>query len=214
MNSLNMLLSKIVTVKDNCDYRLGDVIFKKGFKWEESLENVLNNPIYNNTILKKYLEIVQKQQFKIDILYEICETYKYIYEIPNEKTLVIHVRAGDVCVHKWFMTKNYIDLIKKYVDKDNSVENIVFVITFSYGEYKERNLWLYSEEKQKQNINTFTNILNACIKEFPNLIFDIYSNENIDKDLIYCIFSTHFIGDVGGFSDLINILRLYKNNIL
>ena len=75
MNSLNMLLSKIVTVKDNCDYRLGDVILKKGFKWEESLENVLNNPIYNNTILKQYLEIVQKQQFI------------NIYKIPNEKHL-------------------------------------------------------------------------------------------------------------------------------
>jgi len=205
-----VLLRKIKTIKNNTDYRLGDVIFHQGFKWDISMRQILNNSIYDDTILKKYLKLNGTKQCDIQLLYRICNQLKHNYIIPDKYTLVIHVRAGDVCVHSWFLKKDYDKLIKKFVDNhENDIKRIVFVIAFSYGEYTERNLWLYTDEKQQQNIQQFGNVLESCINTYPHIVFDIYSNINIDNDLIFCVFSKYFISDEGGFSHLINRLRKY-----
>lgn len=212
--NIDTLLKRIVILKNHTDYRIGDLVFHKGNRWKKSLNNVLNNPIYDDTILKRYLKIIGENNYNLHTLYTICNEFKNVYVTPDDFTLVIHVRAGDVCVLPWFMKKQYVYLIEQYLKQSgNSINKVVFVITYSYCEYFEKNLWLYTEEKQNKNVNTFKTILETCINTYPNINFDVYSNKHIDTDLIYCVYAKYFVPDEGGFSNIIMRLREINQNI-
>jgi hypothetical protein len=45
------LINNIKLLKHNSDYRFSDVINKLGERWEQSGNMVLNNEVYNKTIL-------------------------------------------------------------------------------------------------------------------------------------------------------------------
>ena len=49
------LLQKVKILKENSDYRVADIIFHKGYRWTHSKDKVLNDPKYNDTILKNHL---------------------------------------------------------------------------------------------------------------------------------------------------------------
>ena len=75
---------------------------------------VLNNKTYNKTILHEYLKINGLYNTtNLNILLEIIEKYNSDNNlpIPQNNEIVIHLRMGDVVVHKWFLNKNYIELI-------------------------------------------------------------------------------------------------------
>lgn len=169
------------------DYRLGDILLRRGYRWQDSMNKVLTEDKYKNTILYKHLffgeplsTIVQKSQ----------------YEKPDPDELVIHIRAGDVVVHDWFLKKDYDNYITNY-------NKITFVVCYTYCEYTEKQWWLYTDEKQKKNEDLLYEKLFNIIKKFPTKKFKIVSNTDADKDFVYMSSSLHFIPDVGGFSEII-----------
>ena len=129
------------------------------------------------------------------------------YIIPNKNEIVIHLRAGDVIEFKWFLQKDYIKLINDILKKNSSINKCTIVCCLSYGDYKEKNLWLYSDEKNKKNLYKIKKLLSKLINNFDNIKFDIISNKNIDKDICYMYKSKYFIKDNGGISLLIEELR-------
>ena len=44
------LISKIKTLSNNSDYRIADIVYKKGERWKHSAQQVLTNDKYDNTI--------------------------------------------------------------------------------------------------------------------------------------------------------------------
>ena len=211
--SIHELMNKIITLKKNSDYRIGDVILHRGLRWKKTINDVLSKSIYEGTILREYLEKVGTNAPDLDLLFTICEQHKTKYIVPDETTLVIHIRAGDVCVHEWFFKKDYVTIIDRQISKSlNEIQKITFVICFSYCEYTEKGWWVYTENKQQLNIQKLTIILQKCIDAFPNISFDVYSNHNTDKDLIFCVFAKRFVCDEGGFSQIMNMLREKKRN--
>ena len=105
------LINNIKTLKHNSDYRVSDVIYKLGERWEHSGNAILKNEKYNETILQSYLKINGLyNQPNLEILLKLIEKYNSHNNlpIPQNNEIVIHLRMGDVVVHDWFLSKNYI----------------------------------------------------------------------------------------------------------
>jgi hypothetical protein len=218
------LINNIKILKHNSDYRISDVIYKSGERWEHSGNMILKNEKYNETILQDYLKIIGiYDNFNLNILLEIIKKYNSNNNlpIPQDNEIVIHLRLGDVVVHNWFLSKNYIELINNILKNNNNINKITFVTCFSYQEWspeqlylrKNAPLWEYTEEKQNKNIEQITILFNNIISLLPNIEINIYSNYNIDYDMCYCVLSKHFIYDNGGFSNLLFKLNNLNKNI-
>ena len=193
-NNIESLISQVQILKENSDYRCGDIVYHRGARWQHSKNQILNNPKYENTIFRNFLK-------------------KNNLPIPDDDELVIHLRMGDVVQHNCFLSKNYINLIKK-IKKNNTINKITIVTSFAYQTWSQESihlrkntpLWDYTHEKQEKNEKSLFKLLSNIQDKF-NLPITIYSNKIIDVDLCYCVFSKHFIKDAGGFSELMEKLN-------
>jgi hypothetical protein len=210
------LINKIKLLKSNKHYRFGDVIMHKGFYWKESTKHILENKEFEDSILRNYIEACPNKNLNnknpeytkllLNIVNKKIKEKKYI--LPENNELVIHLRLGDVVNHDWFLQKNYKKIIESYVKKHNVVK-VTFCTAFHYGNYTEKNLWIYDDDKHKKNILKLSEKLNNIIK-IPNIYIDFISSKNPDDDFIYMVNSKYFVNDSGGFSKL--ILDLHKES--
>jgi hypothetical protein len=221
-NNIMNLIDNIKTLKHNSDYRVSDIVYKLGERWQHSGDMVLKNEKYKDTILHKYLKINGlNNKPNLNVLLKIIETYNSHNNlpIPQNNEIVIHLRMGDVVVHDWFLSKNYIELINNILKKNNNINKLTFVTCFAYQEWSKESLhlrkhaplWEYTQEKQNKNIEKIDILFNNILRFFPNMEINIYSNDDIDKDMCYCVLSKNFIHDNGGFSNLLLKLHNLKN---
>lgn len=219
-NNIESLISQVQILKENSDYRCGDIVYHIGERWQHSKNQILNNPKYENTLFKNFLEKNNGKDSNFKFLLKCIEEYcsDNNLPIPDDDELVIHLRMGDVVVHNWFLRKNYINLIKE-VKKNNTISKITIVTSFAYQAWSQESihlikkapLWDYTDEKQEKNERSLFELLSNIQDQF-NLPITIYSNKNIDVDLCYCVFSKHFIKDEGRFSKLMEKLNQLKLN--
>ena len=221
-------LKKVKILKENSDYRVSDIIYHLGYRWEHSKNKVLSEPKYNDTILKNHLLNCDEDN-NLKHLLQCIRNYNNKNNLikPSKDELVIHLRMGDVVENEWFMKKKYINMIKNLIKysyfNKQKINKITIVTCFAYQVWSEDSLefskdnkvyWNYTDEKQEKNNKAFLNFINKLRKNFK-LPIKIYSNTNIDKDFCYCVFSNYFINDKGGFSKLLlklNILDKKQNN--
>jgi len=206
-------IKDIKIIKHNSDYRIADVVNKCGERWEHSGNMILNNEKYASTILRSYLnQIGLYQKPDLNVLLNVIKQFNLENNlpVPDINELVIHLRLGDVVVHHWFLSKNYIALIHEKLIKNKNIKKITFVTCFAYQEWSKESLhlrinaplWDFTEEKQNKNVEKVTLLFDNILKTFPSIEIKIYSNFEIDKDLCYCVLSKNYIHDNGGFSDL------------
>ena len=131
------------------------------------------------------------------------------YELPLISELVIHLRLGDVVVKNWFLNKNYINIIKQYIN-NNNISKVTFCTAFHYGNNVTQKLWIYSDKKHNKNINKLNIVFSNVLKHF-NIVIDVRSSADIDSDFIYMIKAKYFVKDEGGFSKLTEELNNYMN---
>ena len=204
------------------NYRLGDIIRKKGQIWNNpntdlksfhegdrnSAKNYLINvsKLYPESYASKYLKYVEfPKSFKIkdlDILKKIF--VESTYGKPSEDSLVIHLRLGDALNDKYKDNYSYnIDHYHKLYEKiKNKVEiKRVDIIT-----------GLHKNEKTKESNDKLNEIKNIFSKTYPT---EIIITKNPDKDLYYMCHSKYFARSGGGFSELVvDYLKQDKNNIV
>lgn len=206
----NILIHKIQLLKSNQHYRFGDVIFHFGYYWKESTKFILEHNDFKNSILRNYIEkcsdnnLGSKNSEYVKLLSDIAQVKikEKKYTLPEDDELVIHLRLGDVVVHNWFLKKNYRNIIENYITKYN-ITKVTLCCAFHYGNFTEKNLWIYSDEKHQKNILLLSKVL-INIMEIPNIYIDIISSKNPDDDFIYMVNSKYFVKDVGGFSNIIS----------
>tara|TARA_B110000971_G_C19991266_1_gene492089 strand:+ start:425 stop:1651 length:1227 start_codon:yes stop_codon:yes gene_type:complete len=208
------LINKIKLLKSNKHYRFGDVIMHSGHYWKESTKHILENKEFEDSILRHYIEACPDKNLNntnpeyakllLNIVKKKIKENKYI--LPKNNELVIHLRLGDVVFNRRFLQKNYKKIIESYVKKHNVVK-VTFCTAFHYGNYIERNLWIYDDDKHQKNISKLSKKLNSIMK-IPNIYIDFISSKNPDDDFIYMVNSKYFVKDFGGFSKLI----LYLHN--
>lgn len=207
------LTNKIVLLKEENSikrhYRFGDVVMHKGHYWRESTEFVLAQDHLKDTVLREYLERcpdrnrIQINPHRLRLLYSILQRKGYPRPAPDE--LVIHLRAGDVVQTKWFLQKNYVQIIQQFVDNCR-INKVTFCTAFHYGNNITQNKFLFTPEKHRVNIQKMTELFNRVLRRFPHLQVDVKSSTDIDEDFAYMVMATHFVQDEGGFSKLIKEL--------
>lgn len=96
------LADQINVIRHNLDYRVSDVIAKKGFFWKSSRENLLTAP-YDGTALQSLLKpCAARGDLDCDIsLKDLADALAGLGErngfaAPDGHTVVAYVRAGDV----------------------------------------------------------------------------------------------------------------------
>lgn len=219
------LIEKIKTLKQNSDYRVSDILIEAGHRWKHSTEQVLTNPIYQDTILYQYLTTYkQTKPPNLNKFMECVHAYRQKYQlpIPDKNELVMHLRMGDVVAIPDFDAKRTpIKSVREMKSKYPSINKVTIVTCFAYQAWSEDSLhlkpektplWSYTDESQQKNIAKMKDVLQKISTNFPKLTIDIVSNENVDHDIVYCAYAPHFISDYGGFSKLLHKLQQIKKN--
>ena len=219
MEDIKTLANNIKIIKNNSDYRVADILFRKGPRWQLSREQVLNNINYQNTILKKYLEQTNNNN-NIDYKCLIENIKKYNNDnnlpIPANDEIVLHLRMGDSISYYPFLKKDYVNRIRNIM-KNNIITKITIVTCYVYCPWSKETLhlrtkepmWNYTEDKQNFNYNGIVKLLKN-LRDNLDIPINIYSNDDIDKDFCYCVLSKFFIEDTGGFSELLMKLNKKK----
>jgi len=202
----------VKTVKSQRDYRIGDIIFRRGYKWRESLDNVLAGQEFDGMILKDYLLSVSDQvSFDPYLFGEITHRRAESMGIVERKYEIgVHVRAGDVIsVPHRFLSVDYVTQLRRILSGDSPYSKISFVVCMSYGNYFERGLWEYHDKKQMANQLCLEILFSEIEKSFNrHAELEVVSNDNPDVDLIHLFSSGYFLADQGGFSRVISEARL------
>ena len=221
------LLQKIHIVKQN-DYRVGDIVIRRGPRWRFSSRKIIQKDMYNGTILKQYLRrngLFRPLNLNILLNIIINKNKQKNLPVPDNNEIVIHLRMGDFVDCRSILTKNYISLIKNKLIENTDINKITIVTAYAYGTWTQeekilcnpspkQNFYNCTRETQRKNINGMKSLLESIVSTFPNLKLDIYSNLDIDKDICYCVLSNHFIHDIGGFSNLMNKLNNLRKRII
>ena len=167
------MLNKIILMKSNRNYRFYDVIYKSGKMWEYSRNNLIQDSIYKNTILYKYLECEKKHIRGKNIINDrfIKRTLNSIVDekikiekikIPEQNELVIQVRTGDFVKTDNFLKQPFLQLIKAYHLNNNiyNIKKITFVTAYHYGDNvflpDGKKCWDFQEKYHNKNIELLT----------------------------------------------------------
>lgn len=213
LTSPDILINKIALLKQNKHYRLGDVVFHHGHYWDQSTKHILENDEFKETILRRYIEgcadnnLRNKNLDYVSLLRNVIndKIKNEAYPVPLEDELVIHLRLGDVCNEKRFLQQDYVKVIKDYQD-EHKITKVTFCCAFHYGNYTERNLWIYNDQKHQKNVTKLTALFTQIL-EIPDIIIDVKSSSDIDQDIVYIAKSKHFVPDFGGFTRLMSEIR-------
>jgi hypothetical protein len=213
------LFNQIKIFKSNSHYRLGDLIFLKGDRCLHDRKIILNNPEYEGTFLRLYLE--SKNPFKkIDknTLKKCIESLKNRVNV-YDNTLYVNMRLGDCVMHSYgksiglflyFPDKLYSKIYEK-LNQNKGIKKIEIVSALHFGDNEFKKIWQFSEEAVDENRIRFNDIIQTIKGRF-NLPISIHQNEkrqvdHIDEDFLTLSLAKHSITDSGGFGDVINIAR-------
>lgn len=221
--NINELVNCIKVLKNNSHYRVRDVIYKKGPRWKNSMHHIINDDIYNDTILKEYILQNRNKRDRLKpvnlkLLKNIINNHVITkkYKIPNVNELVMHLRLGDTVTNSWYMGRPYLEYIAQSLQNNKNINILTIVTCFAYQPWSTDSLhlkvpksgdWIYTQEKHNQNVQSIETLLNKINNTF-DIPIRIVSNTNIDKDMCYCASSKNFLPDGGNFSNL--LLNLTK----
>ena len=219
------LVDKVKTIKENSDYRIGDILYQRGPgpRWKDSLEKVKKLKKYENTILQNYLIKNRSNKLNYKLFLKCINSFnqnstKKINK-PKDNEIVMHLRLGDRVTHENYLKKDFISEIREKINKNNKIDKITIVTCYQYAPFPKnmlhllgRDSFIYTEEKQNKNKKALSDLIKEIEKNFE-IEVKIFSNKDIDMDLFYCVLAHHLIIDNGGFSSLIKDLnQMHKDS--
>ena len=225
------MIKKVKVLKSNPNYRIGDVILRQGYRWIDDSESILINPKFKGSILYEYLNSLDDPFFdpyydasctiprgisNIDRLKSIC--LKKNIETNNDY-LYIHIRCGDIVQLETHIKKDFflynIDLLEDKINKildSKYIKKVFFVTAMHFGDFKEKNLWRYSEQSVNENISLLNILFGRISKiiESDVLLKKSDSLQNIDHHFCSLVSAENVILDKGGFSEVVSMLRKFN----
>ena len=199
---------KIKILKSNSVYRISDLFFCWGIRWEQDRHTILTDPKYKNTILYKYLKQKTKE-LDYKLFKEIVrkQTLLKTYQTPSEDELVIQIRLGDIMNSlDYKRSKNksitfYSDFFN-YINLDLSkIKKITAVTALHFGSNEFNGKYFYSVKAEEESMKIIESLSNQCSQKGYDL--NIYSHEDIDRDICYLANSMYFVKGITQLGDLI-----------
>lgn len=209
-----MNLNNLKVLKSNSVYRIGDLFYCYGNRWEQDRNEIINNDKYNGTILKNYLNKKRGEQDYF-IFKKAIEEYITSENpiLPSDNELVIHLRCGDIFSKEDSLSKNYVDqelnnLTNKVFQNPHltilnpEIQKITIVTALHYGSNQKNGLYFYSEKSYNANID----FLQSLNEKFINLgvSVNLVSNKNPDLDICYLYRSKFLVPSTSSFSKIIS----------
>ena len=197
-------------------YRFGDIF--SGYIYEEENEGGKHRNAryiddisinYPNTFGSKYIEHngypEKYKKSDYDILERIFDESNF--QKPGDKTLVIHLRLGDIFnpnvphLTNYYYDIEYYNELLKTIKKNSDIKKVEIVT----GLHKD----IYIKESNDR-LNDVRNIFES---EYP---VNVIITNDPDKDLYYMCHSKYFVksGKMGGFSQIVANYVKKKNNIV
>ncbi len=212
-------------------YRLGDMVFHSERRKETSGYE-LHKKLFPNSIATKYMDLT-KHENDLDILMKIIEKKKNLAKMPNENTLVIHLRTGDVIDRSFNPEKSSFDIndllsrkkisTMKFYNYDKTKKNNVKTYVKSLQYYEEalesfvpphvKHVVFVTGFHKTDNHDKSMKYVESVRDYFKKkgYLVSIRLNQNPDDDFLYMCNSKYFIQSGGGFSALISEIVQKKN---
>ena len=225
---MNNLFDQIKILKSNRHYRLGDLIFCSGYRWEYDRGIILNDNKYQNSFLRTYLESNQCGQ-EIDAQSLVWAISKHSQNIKtNNKTLYINIRLGDSVMEATgklrdekaygkllglfiFYPENLIKQIHLQLQQYPEITEIQFVTALHFGDNDRQNWWKFSEQAVQDNRRRLEPVFEFIKDRFQRPISILPSSDNqiahIDNDFLTLCNANHIIIDKSNFGELILKVR-------
>lgn len=198
----------VKTLKSNKFYRISDLFFGWGNRWEQDREYIISNPDFKNTILFKYLT-QKKEELDYGLFKQIVrkQTSLNKYETPSINELVVQIRLGDVMDSlDYNHSRNksiifYSDFFK-YINLDlKKIKKITAVTALHFGSNEFNGRYFYSEKAEEESMKIIESLSKQCSQKGYDL--NIYSHEDIDRDICYLANSMYFVKGITQLGDLI-----------
>jgi hypothetical protein len=195
-------------LKNNKHYRVADLFFKRGRRWRRDIQAVLKKKRFKNTIMYDYLKTGKNRDYSELRNIILQHAKKNNYPIPKKDELVIHLRLGDM-LEKTSLTIGYDAMKSLYEDFIENIDlnslkisKITVVTALHFGANDMRGIFFHSEKAERNSFLMLEYLKEELAK--TGIEVNIYSNENIDKDICYMVTSNYFIAGVSLFSDLLS----------
>jgi len=202
------LQGRVKILRGNSNYRIGDIVYKKGASWRHAAEEILSNPLeFEETVLYKYLS-----QNGIDRPRDVNLFFEILMEIGNKKgwsqpqpeDLVMHVRLGDVLDPKNPIGPErifhyYGKFFAGFTNNALKAKRLVVCTALHYCDYGGLyDHGLVSEVNSRQLLSNIFYEANARSMEV-----DIHSNYNIDMDIYYLCKAKNLALSISDFSRVV-----------
>lgn len=217
--------SEIKILKENKVYRIADLFFMDGNRWELDRGTVVHNEEYKNSILHDYM-LNKKDELDYDTFKTITLQHSEKYELkPNEDDLVFHLRLGDVFdVNGETKIYNRADwsylqyrvFFRKNREFLETLGRVKVVTALHFGSDELTGDFYYTDEHYTESMKFFDYFCGR-LNDFGCNV-DVISNENIDQDLCYMMQAKHFVPGLTKLSTLIarcieSDAKLYRDPI-
>ena len=204
---------------DSFNYRLGDmVLHKQGHIY---LLKKIYNYYYPDSIANEYLKRVNYDKIPdYDLLHDIVKEKSQDLEKPSKKSLVIHLRVGDVI--EWEYKGDIDELLEGKSDYTGSDGHLYL---FDY-EYFDNNLQKVKDKIEKiiivggyhikRNTTRSEIYINKICDFFEKKGFEVEKRINQytpDEDFLFMCNSSYYLKTGGGYSNLISQMVTKNNNI-
>ena len=184
----------VVVLKRNSVYRVSDVFYRRGWRWQKDRKAILNDAEFKDTIMFDYLtEKRGEGDFKTfrKIVKRHSEKNQYPQADPNH--LVVHMRLGDVMDNhrKQRCMNSYNEFYERDNIKNLPITKVIIVTALHFGHNAMRNRFFYTPKaviKSWKVIRDFERQTHEA-----GLGLEVFSNENIDKDICFMASSRFFV---------------------
>jgi len=216
---------KIKILKENKVYRIADLFYMDGNRWQKDRFEIVDNKKYKNTILHDYLTLKKTEKdFELFKKITLNHSKKYLNK-PSDDDLVFHLRLGDAfdrngktkidnrvdwsyLQYKVFFRRNRDYLI--------TLNKVKVVTAMHFGSDELTGDFYYNEEHCKESMKFFEYFCGR-LTDFGCDV-EVISNENVDEDICYLMQAKHFVPGLSKLSTLISDClgddaKLYRNPI-
>ena len=191
----------VAVLKKNSTYRVSDIFYCRGWRWQEDRTSILNDAEFKDSILFDYLTEKRTVGFTCDGDVDF-KTFRKIVKRHSEKNqypqadphhLVVHMRLGDVmemqrkdrCMNK------YNEFYERESIKNLPITKVILVTALHFGHNVSRNRFFYTPQAVRKSWKVIRDFERQTHE--AGLGLEVFSNENVDKDICFMASSRFFV---------------------